>query len=172
MKSRNAQLFLLLFLCTACSLLPSTNDKPATLMFEDAIERGFPIYLPSNDLLQSLKISTSPTITLNSEVRNCTYLSVDFPYENKSHDQNDEKPAIRMLVSDGCAYPAWQGYPAELSWANEGKAIRVGEDFVDELPPIILFEEPLKEFQYVVFSKESLDDTMQLLESMKLFMLQ
>ncbi len=151
--------------------MPSTNTKPV-ITIEDAIERGFPIYLPSNNALQSTGIANSPTITVNTQGRNCTYLSIDFPYENKPQSQDDEKPAIRMLVSDGCAYPAWQGYQTELSWALEGKAIRVGDDYVDELPPIILFEEPAQHFQYVVFSEESLDNTMKLLESMNLFVIQ
>lgn len=107
-------------------------------------------------------------VTVNTEDRTCTYLSVNFPYENQQTAPKNEKPAIRMIVSDGCAYRAWQGYPAQLSWAVDGKATRVGEDYVDELPPIILFKEPTQEFQYVVFSEESLDNTMKLLESMKL----
>jgi hypothetical protein len=168
MKPRNTQLILLLFLCTACSLLPNKSVEPPIITLEEAISRGFPIYLPSDDILQSMRISNSPTITVNMEGRNCTYLLVDFPYEDKQTDPNNGKPAMRMLVSDGCAYPGYTGYPAELSWALEGKAIRVGDDFVDELPPIILFEEPTQEFQYVVFSEESLDNTMELLESMKL----
>jgi hypothetical protein len=168
MKPRNAQLFLLLFLCTACSLLPSTNVEPPIITLEDAVAKGYPIYLPANDVLQPMGISTSPEVTLNSEGRDCTYIAIDLPYENKPHDPNDEKPALRMLVSGGCAYPYWQGYPAELSWAVGGQAIRVGEDFVDQFPPIILFEEPTQEFQYVVFSEESLDNTIKLLESMTL----
>jgi hypothetical protein len=162
MKPRNINLFLLLFLCTACSLLPTRSVEPPTITVEEAVSRGFPIYLPSDDILQSMGISNSPAVTVNMEGRNCTYLSVDFPYEDKLTDPNNQKSAIRMLVSDGCAYPA------ELSWVVEGKATRVGEDYVDELPPIILFEEPTQEFQYVVFSEESLDNTMKLLESMNL----
>jgi hypothetical protein len=77
-----------------------------------------------------------------------------------------------MLVSDGCAYPDWRGYYTELSWAEEGAAIRVGDDFVDELPPVIIFNEPAQHFQYVVFSNESLDETMKLLESMILIIAQ
>jgi hypothetical protein len=113
-------------------------------------------------------ISNSPNVTLKSEGRDCKYITINLLYENKPQDPNDEKPALRMLVSDGCAYPSWQGYPADLSWAVEGKAIRVGDDFVDELPPIILFKEPTQGFQYVVFSEEPLDNTMKLLESMTL----
>ncbi len=168
MTTRNIVLFILFLLCTACSLLPRTNGDPPTITLEDAISKDYPIYLPDDNVLQSMGISNSPTITVQNEGRNCTYLSIDLPYENKPQNPNENKPALQMLVSDGCAYPGWQGYPAELSWAVDGKAIRVGDDFVDKLPPIILFEEPTQEFQYVVFSQESLDNTMKLLESMKL----
>ena len=168
MKPQNILLFLLLFLCTACDLVPNRSVEPPTISLEEAVSRGFPIYLPSDEILQSMEISDSPSIAVKTEGRNCTYLSVDFPYENKETDPNNGNPAIRMLVSDGCAYPAWQGYPTELSWAVDGRATRVGEDYVDELPPIILFKEPKQEFQYVVFSEESLDNTMKLLESMSL----
>lgn len=168
MKPRKTYLIFLLLLCSACNLLPNTDSKPLIITIEDAISKGFPIYLPSDDIIQSMGISVSPTVTANTRDRNCTYLSVEYPYENKQLDSENGKPAIKMLVSDGCAYPAWQGYPAELSWAVDGKAIRVGEDFVDESPPIILFNEPIQEFQYVVFSEESLDNTMNLLESMTL----
>ena len=168
MKPPNIHLFLLFFLFTACSLQPNASVEPPTITLEEAVSRGFPIYLPADDILQSMGISNAPAITVNMQGRNCTSLSVDFPYENKPIDPNNAKPAIRMLVSDGCAYPAWQGYPVELSWAVDGKATRVGEDYVDELPPIILFKEPTQKFQYVVFSEESLDNTMKLLESMNL----
>jgi hypothetical protein len=168
MKPRNTYLICLLLLCFACDLLSNIDSKSPIITIEEAVSKGFPIYLPSENILQSMGISVSPTVTMNTRERNCTYLSVDYPYENKPLDPENGKPAIKMLVSDGCAYPGWQGYPAQLSWAVDGKAIRVGEDFVDELPPIILFNEPTQKFQYVVFSEESLDNTMKLLESMTL----
>jgi hypothetical protein len=172
MKRQIAPLLFLLVLCTACGSPPEANVEPVPITVGEAVERGFPIYLPSNDILKSMGITTLPTTTLNSQGTNCVYLSIDFLYKNKPPDQNDEKPAMKMLVSDGCAYPAWQGYEIELSWAVEGKATRVGEDFVDELPPIILFEEPTRQFQYVVFSEEPFDNTMKLLESMHLLFAQ
>lgn len=172
MIRRIAQGFFLLVLCTACSSSPATDGVPIPIAIGEAVERGFPVYLPSNDILRSMGIATLPTTIILSQGRDCTYLSIDFHYENKPQDPDNEKPAIKMLVSDGCAYPVWQGYGTELSWAVGGKATRVGEDFVDELPPIILFEEPTRGFQYVVFSEESLDNTMKLLESMSLLIAQ
>jgi hypothetical protein len=166
MKRRSTQLLILLILCTACTLLPSTNAEPVTISIVDAIDSGFPIYLPSNNVLQLMEIVNSPIVTTNTKDRNCKYLSISFYYENVPYDQKNE-PAIKILASDGCFYREWRGYSTKLSWAVGGGAIRVGDE-VDKLPPIILFEEPTRQFQYVVFSKESFENTMELLESMKL----
>jgi hypothetical protein len=141
---------------------------PTLLTEEEAIDDRFPIYMPTDDLLQLMGISNSPIITKERDDRFCTYLNVDLYYENPSVETGDENPALHMVVSDGCAYPYVAGYPAELSWAVGGRAIRVGDDFVDQLPPIISFVEPTREFRYVVYSKETLENTMKLLESMKL----
>ena len=73
-----------------------------------------------------------------------------------------------MIVSDGCAMRMWQGYSTELSWSVDKVAMRLGDDFVDELPPVILFLEPTQRFQYIVYSQLSFDDTMLILESMEL----
>lgn len=132
------------------------------------MDDGFPIYMPSDDLLQSMGISNSPIITRERDDRICTYLNVDLFYENPSVDQGDAEPALHMVVSDVCAYRYVAGYATELSWAVNGRAMRIGDDFVDQLPPIIYFVEPTRQFQYVVFSEESLDNTMKLLESMRL----
>lgn len=135
---------------------------------QDAVEDGFPIYLPSDELLQSMGVSNSPIITRERDDRFCTYLNVDLYYESPHIEMDKEEPALHMVVSNGCAYRYVAGYPAELSWAVGGKAMRIEDDYVDQLPPIIYFQEPTLKFQYVVYSEETLDNTMKLLESMKL----
>jgi hypothetical protein len=167
MKRQNIALFFLL-LCIVSVLTLYLTNGPTLITDEDAIDDGFPIYMPSDDLLQSMGISNSPIITKERNDRLCTYLNVDLYYENPPVDQDDEKPALHMVVSNGCAYRYVPGYRTELSWAVGGKAMRIGDDFVDQLPPIIAFVEPTLQFQYVVFSEETLDNTMKLLESMKL----
>jgi hypothetical protein len=166
MKRQNIALFFLL-LCIVSVLTLYLTNGPTLITREDAIDDGFPIYMPSDDLLGSMGISNSPIITRERDDRICTYLNVDLYYENPPVDQDDE-PALHMVVSDGCADPILRGYPAELSWAVGGRAMRIGDDFVDQVPPIVSFVEPTREFRYVVYSKETLENTMKLLESMKL----
>ena len=54
--------------------------------------------LRSDDVLQNMGISVSPTVTLNTQDRNYTYLCVDYPYENMPLDSENGKPVIKMLV--------------------------------------------------------------------------
>jgi hypothetical protein len=166
MKRQNITLFFLLVFIGSVLALYLTNG-PTDITIEDAVDDGFPIYMPSGELLQSMGISNSPIITKERNDRICTYLNVDLYYENPPVETGDE-PALHMVVSDGCAYRYVPGYQTELSWAVGGKAMRIGDDYVDQLPPIISFKEPTQQFQYVVFSEETLDNTMKLLESMKL----
>lgn len=171
MQKRNVPLlFLLLFLCTAC--LPKSSAIPASINYSviDAIEDGFPVYLPASNVLKSLGIVNSPIITLETKDKDCKHLSIIFYRETVPYDQ-ENVPVLKILITEEsrCLYPeGWRGYITTLSWAVGGKATRVGEDYINELPPVILFQEPSQYFLYVAYSLESFENTMMLLESMQL----
>jgi hypothetical protein len=167
MKHKFSKLLVLLVLCTACTPVPSSDTANATVSLEQAIDHGFPIYLPSADVLDALGIADTPIMAFKTQDRTCDILSVSFLYADAARDQTVEDP-FTIIVSDGCAMRMWQGYPTELSWAVDGEAMRLGDDFVDELPPVILFHEPTRRFRYITYSQLSLDDTMLILESMEL----
>ncbi|MBN1875706.1 MAG: hypothetical protein JXA33_15890 [Anaerolineae bacterium] len=155
-------LFLVLILSAAGMSQPvpaerNELDGEMLISVNDAIEGDFPVHLPSDDILQSMGIAISPTVTMNTQGKACSYLLIRYYYEEA------ETLAMSMQISDGCVATFWRGYEIELSWAGE-KAILVEED---KVTPIIIFYEPLQQFQYLIRSQEPLSKTLKLLESMK-----
>lgn len=165
MKRLIGLLFLVLIFGAACARLPTQSennerDEEIPISVDDAVEKGFPVYLPSGDILQSMDIAVSPTVLVNTQDNTCSYLLIEYHYVDKEL----ETPAMSMQVSDGCMATFWRGYAVELSRADGGTATLVEEDRVT---PIVIFNEPVQRFQYVVFSQEPLSNTLKLLESME-----
>jgi hypothetical protein len=165
MKQITILLIFFLILGLACSnnwrpIQSEESDEELVITLENAVERGFPVYLPSDDMLQSVGIVNPPTVILKTQDKTCSYLEIHFKYE----DEADNNTAMLMQVSNGCAFPFWRdASEVELQWANEGKAWYLGED---KESPVVVFDEPTHQFLYVVFSEEPLSTTLEILESM------
>jgi len=93
-------------------------------------------------------------------IDSCPYLEIRYCYENEVTDCS----AVMIHISDGCAHPFWRNAsPVKLEWAEGSTAQLLGNDLET---PILVFDEPLYQFQYFVFSEEPLSSTLQILESM------
>ncbi|MBN2003539.1 MAG: hypothetical protein JXA21_09310 [Anaerolineae bacterium] len=159
MKSPHIAVFVVLIIVAAiggCLVGALVLSQEQETTIESA---GFPIYLPSSDVLQPFGIAYPPTVTLKYD-RDCQYLEVCYDYKEPS----PESPALMMQVSNGCAYDFYRdASPVALKWAKGGQAMHLGFD-TDH--PTLIFYEPVHNFQYFVASKEAMSITLTILESM------
>jgi len=124
----------------------------------EAIRKGFPVYLPSSEIIESLKLGTPPEITMKYWDDGCSYLAMDYYLNAK------EARIFGVKISNGCASPHL-GTPieeVELSWANSGFL-----DIRSKDPLMGTFSEPRNLYVYQVWASESISTTLEFLESME-----
>jgi hypothetical protein len=149
----------------SCSFSPLGKPEAISriVSVDEAVGGGFPIYLPSSEMIQAMNLDPSPIITLEERPDDvCTYLKLDF-YRR----EQVESPIVRMYVSNGCAVPVGMGSIeyTYLEWAQNSE---VGVfEFSSKESTVLYFIEPVKLFHYHVYYQGSLTSTMEFLESME-----
>lgn len=139
---------------------PRNTVNAVNLSINEAVEHGFPLYLPSTQTVKIEQLVFPPEIYHEVYNSACSYLII--PIER----QGQETPIVALQISNGCAYPLPSSmYTSDmpLSWAENGKAYLID----DHEEPIIVIKESMSGFQYLVFFEEPLNSTIDLLESME-----
>ena len=139
---------------------PTNTVNEVNLSINEAVEQGFPLYLPSAQTVETEQLVFPPSIYYEVYNSTCTYLRIPI------QQQGQQIPIVSLQISNGCAYPlSSEMYVHEIpvSWAENGKAYLIDE-FEESA---IVLKESLNGFQYLVFFEGSLDSTVELLESME-----
>ncbi len=144
---------------TTCFPLNTVNE--VELSISDAVEIGFPLYLPSPHDANSMGLTFPPHILFKSYNSTCSYLQIPV------HRLEEKKPIVTMQISNGCAYPISSAlYSGEinLAWAENHRSYIVENDSAT----IVIVREATHGFQYIISSEKPLDFIIDLLESMQL----
>jgi len=145
---------------TSCT--PS-NDGSAfigvPLTQPEAIQKGFPLYYPSSQMVEFFDLDILPKLTMKYGDRGCSYLDMDYYQKG-----NEDDWLFGVSLSNGCRIPV-RGQSIDtvkLSWARWGTV-----EIISRNPSGFSFSEPRNTFLYQVWSSEPISTTLELLESME-----
>jgi len=138
-----------------CSIFHTEEEIDITI--EEAISKGFPIFLPSDEALDRRGISSQPSVHFKGLNKECSYIEIIYYYNNDLNEQ-----AINIEISNGCTLDLLRGYETDFAWARDGVALVMNEN---DNYSRISFLEPTQSFRYLVFSEENQVTTMEILNT-------
>lgn len=137
---------------------PGNLDAELPITIDQAIEKGFPIYMPSMQIIESLDLSFPPIVTLKMHNSTCSYVEILFVHKQ------DSSLFVTMRVSNGCAFSvpsSMYSQELKLDWAKDQSAFLI--EYKEET--LIVIKE-INGFQYLIVPEGSMTTTLEFLESM------